>query len=177
MARFLSRLLLWMLLAALIAAIGRAVWAGFAIVRAGESLSSVPVQALIVDVMELHTAAAWGAAAGFLIAVFVPLPRLLRSAIDRLFGRAERARIADRWLEENQKRGLDFVVVEGDEEPTVENVITARGGLFRYRVMAFRHLTHAERQEIVTEALKRGLLSEPEPGGTATLMTSIGRET
>ena len=92
--------------------------------------------------------------------------------------RAERAQLADSYLSSLGDRSLDNVLVtpHGDDDaPDVENLITARGGKFTYRVLAYRHLSERERMEVVREALRLGHVSEPEPGGTATVMTAIGK--
>ena len=66
--------------------------------------------------------------------------------------------------------------VEAVKEPDrVENLITAKGGQFTYRVMAYRKLEKGELERAVLEALESGELKEPEPGGIATLGTDIGR--
>jgi hypothetical protein len=66
--------------------------------------------------------------------------------------------------------------VEAVKEPDrVENLITAKGGQFTYRVMAYRKMEKGEVERAVLEALKSGDLKEPEPGGIATLVTDIGR--
>lgn len=59
--------------------------------------------------------------------------------------------------------------------PDIENVITAQDGRFTYRVMAYRHLSEEERISAVWKALQAGVLKEPPPGGTATLLTEIGK--
>jgi len=189
---FVSRLFWWTIALALIAVLGRALWVGYALISAGESLSSIPLSVLTADLDNLQKWAALGAAAGLVIGLLAQTPRLLRLVIRRLRRRAdapasevrtpdaiikaERARIADAWLNENDKRELRYVAIDGKHEPTVENRITAREGRFTYRVMAFRTLTEAESRYVVLDALERGLLEEPEPGGTATLLTSIGQQ-
>lgn len=189
---FVSRLFWWTVAIAFIAVLGRALWAGYALTSAGESLSAIPLSVLTLDVMRLHEWAAWGAAAGLVAGLLAQTPRLMRIALRRFRRRedapmtevrtpdaiikAERARIADTWLNENDKRNLRYVAIDGKHKPTVENRITARDGRFTYRVMAYRHLTEEERRFVVLDALERGLLQEPEPGGTATLLTSIGQQ-
>jgi len=144
--------------------------------------------------MRLHEAAAWGAAAGAVVGLLARLPRWVRIGWRRMkrrkivveedatpdaLIRAERARTAEAWLAGREDRDLDYVGIgeqDDPDAPTVENVITARGGRFTYRVMAYRHLTDEERRELVLDALDRGLIAEPEPGGTATLLTSVGRD-
>jgi hypothetical protein len=65
---------------------------------------------------------------------------------------------------------------ETAKEPApVENMITAKGGQFTYRVMAYRRMEKGELERTVLEALESGELKEPEPGGIATLVTDIGR--
>ncbi|MFT5448333.1 MAG: hypothetical protein ACI9DC_003517, partial [Gammaproteobacteria bacterium] len=53
---------------------------------------------------------------------------------------------------------------------------TARRGTFTYRVLAYRHLSDEERIRVVQEALRLGHVQEPPPGGTSTVMTSIGKK-
>jgi hypothetical protein len=55
----------------------------------------------------------------------------------------------------------------------VENFITAQGGKFTYRVLAYRTLTTEEMVPLVFAALNTGQVSEPAPGATATLITEI----
>ncbi len=65
---------------------------------------------------------------------------------------------------------------EAVKEPDrVENLITAKGGQFTYRVMPYRRMEKGELKGAVWEALESGKLKEPEPGGIATLVTDIGR--
>ncbi len=54
-----------------------------------------------------------------------------------------------------------------------ENVITAQNGKFKFKVYAHRYLTYEELKEVVWQALQDGTIEEPEPGTTATLVTSI----
>ena len=56
------------------------------------------------------------------------------------------------------------------------NVITAKRGTHTYNIYAHRALSEEEMIELVGEALEDGSLAEPEPGGTATLITHIGLE-
>ncbi len=59
-------------------------------------------------------------------------------------------------------------------EPTVETVITAKDGLFTYRVIAYRALSTEECKKVVWRALQVDYIDEPEPGGEVTLVTKIG---
>jgi hypothetical protein len=56
----------------------------------------------------------------------------------------------------------------------VENFVTAKSGQVTYRVIAYRKMEKGELQRVVWDALQSGKLKEPEPGGTATLVTDIG---
>ena len=65
---------------------------------------------------------------------------------------------------------------EGDlAEPHVETVVTAGGGKFTYRVLAFRKLEREECKKVVWRALQVDHIAEPEPGGEVVLVTRIGR--
>ncbi len=55
-----------------------------------------------------------------------------------------------------------------------ENVITSGNGKFTFKVYAHRYLTYEELKQVVWKALQDGTIEEPEPGATATLVTSIG---
>lgn len=186
-----SRVFWWVFAAVVIAILGRATWVAYVVVRADLSLSLVPWPVILLDVMKLHETAGVAAAVGLAIGLLEPIPRLIR-VLFRRFRRVEkpvvhyeqtpdamiktdRVRTADAWIKKNAKRDFSYVAIDGEEEPSVENVIMARGGRFRYRVMAYRLLTEDERKKLVYDALQHGLLEEPEPGGTATLLTSIGR--
>ncbi len=81
------------------------------------------------------------------------------------------------WMvKEGRQPGKRVNLAEPTREPTpVENLITAKGGQFTYRVMAYRRMEEGELEKVVWEALQSGRLKEPEPGGVATLVTSIGR--
>jgi hypothetical protein len=68
-----------------------------------------------------------------------------------------------------------LVALDGSEGPGVEHVITARDGRLTYRVLAFRHRTQEECAQAVHEALRLGHVREPAPGGSTTVLTSIGR--
>jgi hypothetical protein len=57
----------------------------------------------------------------------------------------------------------------------VESFVTAKNGQLTYRVIAYRKIENGELQRVVWGALQSGKLKEPEPGGVATLVTSIGR--
>ncbi len=60
------------------------------------------------------------------------------------------------------------------EPERVENFVTAKSGQVTYRVIAYRKMEKGELQRVVWDALQSGKLKEPEPGGTATLVTDIG---
>jgi hypothetical protein len=186
------RLPLYALSGALIATLGYALWDGYNIVQAGYSLTAVPPLTMIFDVMELHLHAGAGALVGLALGLLERFWRRLRLRLSGLFGnndapaertdtdgliRAEREQRADDYLATLEQRSLDNVAVtEGaGDGPDVENVITAHDGQFTYRVLAYRHLSVKERADIVRHALDHGHVEEPEPGGTATVVTSIGK--
>lgn len=188
------RQLCWSVLSGvLLTVIGGAVYRGYEIAQAGYALDSVPPLKMIFDVMQLHEMAAYGAAAGVVFAVLGPLFDFCKRSISSLFRRAppvvdqpdpdsiiraERAQLADSYLSSLGERSLDHVLVtphDDEEAPGVENMITARGGTFSYRVLAYRHLSEEERIRVVQEALRLGHVQEPPSGGTSTVMTSIGK--
>ena len=55
----------------------------------------------------------------------------------------------------------------------LETMITAKKGALTYRVLAYRQLTEEECKRVVMDALQRGEIEEPPPGGTATIITDI----
>ena len=65
---------------------------------------------------------------------------------------------------------------EAGRKPPIENVVTARNGRFSCRVMAYRPLSAAESQIAVREALEEGVITEPEPSKSTTLVTDIGNK-
>jgi len=175
-----ANLILWPLFGAVVAALGAGLFRAYVIVKSGYSLDAVPPLTMAIKVMELHLWALYGAIAGAVIAVCGNLYALLRGSADTDFIAPEyadsftdgdtkirelRAQRAEQYLASRTDPGL----------PSVENVITARGGMFTYRVMAHRYLSEQERMDAVREALAEGRLQEPESGGSATLITDIGK--
>jgi hypothetical protein len=193
MFRFVKQLFWSALSGTLLAVLGGAAYRSYGILRAGYALDSVPPLTMALDVMHLDLLAAYGAVAGVSLSILIRLLRLVVRTARRLFARApavversdpdsiiraERAQLADSYLSSLGDRSLDNVLVtpQGDDDvPDVENLITARGGKFTYRVLAYRHLSERERMDVVREALRLGHVSEPESGGTATVMTAIGK--
>ena len=193
--RLFFRQLFWSVLAGvLLAVIGGAVYQGYTIIQAGYALDAAPPLKMIFDVMQLHVTAAWGAAAGVVFALLGPVLGVCKRAIGALFRRAPqvvdqpdpdaiiRAERVHRAVDNYATcgdRSLDHVLVtphEDEEAPSIENMITARGETFTYRVLAYRHLSEEERMRVVQEALRLGHVQEPPPGGTSTVMTSIGKQ-
>ena len=193
MSQFIKQLCWSALSGALLAVLGRAAYSSYKLLRAGEALDSVPPLTMALELMQLDLMAAYGAAAGVSLSLLSRILSLAVSAVRRLFARAptvteqadadsliraERAQLADSYLSSLGERTLDHVLVapqSDDEAPDVENLITARGGKFTYRVLAYRHLSEKERVEVVREALRLGHVHEPEAGGTATVLTAIGK--
>ena len=189
------RRLLWCALAgALIALIFVGGYRLWALLGTGQSPVAMDPVLLALDRLRLHLLAAWGAVAGIAFGVLErlwrmariritamlhpPAPAPQRSDADAILS-AERKARANRYLSTLERRRLDFAVVTPDgagEGPKVENVITARNGTFTYRVLAYRHLSENERMQVVADGLELGLVEEPEPGGTTTVMTSIGKD-
>jgi hypothetical protein len=190
----LKSLFWWMLLGLELGAVGGAIYFGYLIVQDGIKLSSIPFNTLLTEVGPLVLVRAlWGLGIGFAFGLLTHLFSGLKSLLSRLLRRsspteeiespdgvlrAVRERQADEYLAGRESTTLDSVGFgeEGDEgAPDIENIITAREGLYTYRILAYRHLSDHERVSVVKEALKNGNLKEPEPGGTATVMTNIGR--
>lgn len=175
-----ANLILWPLFGAVVTASGAGLFRAYVIVRSGYSLDAVPPVTMAIKVMELHLWALYGAVAGAVIAVCGNLYTLLRSSADTDFIAPE---YADSFTDGDTKirelraqRAEQYLASRtAPTLPSVENVITARGGMFTYRVMAHRHLSEQERMEAVREALADGRLQEPESGGSATLITDIGK--
>lgn len=192
--RWFIRQLFWSAVAgALLVVIGAVAYHSYQILRAGYSLDVVPPLTMVLEVMELHLKAAYGAGAGVALVLLGRILSVIKRAVLALFQRqpataeqsdpdrlirAERAQLADAYLSSLEERTLDHVLVTPHDDeggPDVENIITARGGTFTYRVLAYRHLSEQERMDVVQEALRLGHVSEPEPGGTVTVLTSIGK--
>ena len=194
MGAVLKSLFWWMLLGAILGIVGGAIFFGYEIVQDGHKLSSVPFDTLLTHVgPPLLILALWGLGFGFALGLLTHLFCGLKSLLSRLFQRsttveetqsadlvlrAARERQADEYLAGRDSTTLDTVGFgeEGDEgAPDIENIITAREGLYTYRILAYRHLSDHERVSVVKEALENGNLKEPQPGGTATVLTNIGR--
>jgi hypothetical protein len=147
---------------------------------------------MLFEVMQLHLAAGYGALAGVACGLAArwrlarALLRWLRHAAPPAdagaggdnFIRSERTQRADAYLATLPRRVLDGVTMSAADAhaaPDVESVITVRDGGPGYRVFAYRPLTPDECAQAVQEALRLGRVREPEPGGIATVLTSIGR--
>ena len=61
-----------------------------------------------------------------------------------------------------------------DPLPGFVNVITAKGGTLKFRVLSYRPMSDDEVMTAVWDALEEGRLSEPSPNEVATLVTRIG---
>ena len=66
------------LLGTLVSAIARFAYVAYVIVQAGESLNSVPLELLLMDLMELHRFALYGAGGGAALGIIFVLVDLLR---------------------------------------------------------------------------------------------------
>jgi hypothetical protein len=66
------------ILGALVTAIARFAYLAYILIESGESLTSVSLDVLLVDVMELHWAAVYGAAGGAILGVILVLVDLIR---------------------------------------------------------------------------------------------------
>ncbi len=176
----------WSLAGALITTLAAAAWRAYIIVQGGHSLTAVPPFDMAFRVMELHKFALYGAIGGGLIGLIEKSYRSLRhrrrervvpayenpmDATDTKI-KLMRAQRANEYL---QARKAGEAAADQGLAPPVENVITAREGLLTYRVMAYRQLSERELMETVRTALENGEIEEPAPGGSVTLLTSIGK--
>ena len=105
------------LLGTLLSVIARFAYVAYIIVQAGESLNSLPLELLLIDVMELHYFALYGAGGGAILGIIFALVDLLRfgGRSDELTWanqeeikpfvedevKAHRMEIGDRYLKEN----------------------------------------------------------------------------
>lgn len=191
---WLAKRLAWCALAgAMLATLGSAAWQSWKILDAGYALDAVAAPTMAFEVMQLHLAFGYGALAGVACGLAVRVWRLGRALARRLRHtapvagtdadadtviRGERTQRADAYLATLPRRVLDGVTISADDAhaaPDVESVIAARDGRPGYRVLAYRALTPDECAQAVQEALRLGRVREPEPGGIATVLTSIGR--
>ena len=111
------------LLGALVSAVVRFAYSAYIIAEAGESLNSIPVDLLLIDVMELHRFALYGAGGGAIFAITLVLIDLLRfggqaetyswkhADVIKPFAedevKARRMEIGDRYQKENPPKGQD----------------------------------------------------------------------
>lgn len=170
-------IILWALFVSALTVIGMAIYRGYIIVQTGYSLTSVPPLDMAFKVMGLHWYALYGAVAGAIIG-------LIEKTYYRFRDRAKTHKVDQdvdqlgdtdaRIRRVRAKRAGEYLESKKAGQPLVENVVTARSGMFTYRVMAFRHLAEHEQMDLIRQALEDGRLQEPEPGGTATLITDIG---
>ena len=109
------------LLGALVSAVVRFAYSAYIIVQAGESLNSIPLELLFVDVMALHRFALYGAGGGAILGIILVLVDLLRyggqvedyASKDtedyQLFAedevKARRMEIGDRYQKEHPPKG------------------------------------------------------------------------
>jgi hypothetical protein len=175
----------WALVVALVWVCAVALYRSIIIVKGGHSLGSVPLFALVTDVMNLHWHAVYGFLAGGLVGA---LEWLLVSIRDRLRRRrSERTHSGDlddvdlklklarasRATSYLEARAAGRRAASLGGEPPIENVVTARNGTITYRVLAYRPLSPSETREVVRDALRSGRVREPEPGGMRTIITDI----
>ncbi len=59
-------------------AVARFIYFAYVFVQAGESLNSVPLELLLIDVMEIHRFALYGAGGGAILGIILVLVDLLR---------------------------------------------------------------------------------------------------
>ena len=74
-----SVLLTMSIVGGLVAVLGRFAYSAYVIVRAGESLSSIPPGPLLLDVMQLHWFALYGVAAGAVLGVVFIVTDIVRA--------------------------------------------------------------------------------------------------
>ena len=115
------------LIGALVTALARFAYLAYIIVQAGESLGSVPVKILLIDVMELHWFAIYGAVGGALFGIVLVVLDLARyggqseelswkarETVSPFVGdevKARRMEVGDRFLKEKKLK-------EGEEKKT-----------------------------------------------------------
>jgi hypothetical protein len=61
-----------------VSAVARFIYFAYVFVQAGESLNSVPLELLLIDVMEIHRFALYGAGGGAILGIILVLVDLLR---------------------------------------------------------------------------------------------------
>jgi hypothetical protein len=66
------------ILGVLVTAIARFAYLAYILIESGESLTSVPLDVLLLDVMELHWAAGYGALGGAVLGIILVLADLIR---------------------------------------------------------------------------------------------------
>ena len=111
------------LLGALVSAVVRFAYSAYIIAQAGESLNSIPVNLLLIDVMELHRFALYGAGGGAIFGITLVLIDLVRfggqaetyswkhTDVVKAFAedevKARRMEIGDRYQKENPQKRQD----------------------------------------------------------------------
>jgi len=111
------------LLGTLVSAVIRFAYSAYIVVQAGDSLTSVPLKLLLMDVMELHRFALYGAGGGAIFGIILVLVDLLRyggqtaggtwkntEAVNPFAGdevKARRMEIGDRYRKEHPPKGQD----------------------------------------------------------------------
>jgi len=109
------------LLGALVSVVVRFAYSAYIVVQAGETLTSVPLKLLLVDVMALHRFALYGAGGGAVLGIALVLVDLLRyggqaedyswksSEVAKPFAedkiKAQRMAIGDRYQKEHPPKG------------------------------------------------------------------------
>ncbi len=111
------------LLGTVVSAVIRFAYSAYIVVQAGDSLTSVPLKLLLIDVMELHRFALYGAGGGAIFGIILVLVDLLRyggqaedysrknTEVVRPFVedevKARRMEIGDRYQKEHPPKGQD----------------------------------------------------------------------
>ena len=169
-----------MFLGALVTVVVVAALRGYVLVSNGRSLSEVPIQILLLDVMELPKFALLGAIGGLTLGVLEWSYRAIRYRKRKHKEAYQEVDTADELIKADREARADEylrqVAAKKASLPEVENVVTAMDGKFTFCVMAFRELSYEERTAAIQEGLATGKIHEPEPGGVAILVTDIGRD-
>lgn len=175
----------WVLAGALLAIAGRFGYTTFVIINQGGTLAGAPVIPLLLEVMELHRYAGYGALGGFGFGLIERFWWFLRNRVggkkpqplhdpledtDTLI-RTIRSKRADEYL---HARAQTHPPIGEQLEPPIENIITAREGTLTYRVMAYRALSQQEMMGLVRQGLDDGSIREPATGGVTSVITTLG---
>lgn len=172
---------LWTLFGASFSAFAVGTYKSSILLKAGYALTTLPPLEMALEVMGLHRYAMYGAIAGFIIGMLEKWMYASAHRKSRLDAHPNPApTFADDGPDEvirkiREQRAEQYMATRKADEPTVENIITARGGLVTYKILAYRFLTDQEMKTVVATALQANEIEEPAPGREAVLMSDIGK--